>query len=406
MEEKPKLRGIEIVPVKLDGRMHFLLRDPLQLTDKMLIVSAQAGLILSLMDGTRTLREIQVDLMRLTGELVMSDQIEDLVKQLDECLFLENENFCRALSAAVEAYLKSPFRPSSLAGNAYPSDPQALRDMLDSFFEPPKGPGRPSGMRYSKPLKAVVVPHIDFLRGGSTYSWAYKELAEAPPADLFIILGIAHHPTENLFAATTKDFATPLGLARTDVEFVEALRKRCSFDLLADEFVHRYEHSVELQVVWLQHLFGDIEIVPIICAGFEHLVEPGQSPSTLPQVLEFIEALKSTMKEWGKEITLIASVDLSHVGIRFGDRQPITPAILRWLRSEDSLFLEQVAAGDGERMFALIHYDRNSRRVDAYPALYVMLKVLGGAKGEIKHYDQSIEGHNESVVTFGALVFP
>jgi AmmeMemoRadiSam system protein B len=119
-----------------------------------------------------------------------------------------------------------------------------------------------------------------------------------------------------------------------------------------------------------------------------------------------VEALRATLSEWGKKVTLIASVDLSHVGLRFGDRQPITPAILRWLESEDRLFLGRVAAGDGEKMFALIHADRNSRRVDAYPAVYVMLKVLGEVKGEVKHYDQSVEGQNESVVTFGAVVFP
>jgi AmmeMemoRadiSam system protein B len=405
MEGKPKLRAIDIVPVQFNGRPHLLLRDPLQLTDKMLVVSVQAGLLLALLDGTRTLREIQVDLMRLTGEFVMSDQIEGLLRQLDECLFLENERFRKALADAADAYRKSPFRNPSLAGNAYPADAQSLKSMLDSFFEPPKGPGRPSGLRYYQPLKAIVAPHIDFSRGGTTYAWAYKDLAEAPPADLFVILGIAHYPMENLFAATMKDFATPLGLARTDAEFVEALSQKCSFDLFADEFLHRHEHSVELQVVWLQHLFGEVKIVPLICAGFEHLVEPGDSPMSLPQVKEFVEALRATLSEWGKKVTLIASVDLSHVGLRFGDRQPITPAILRWLESEDRLFLGRVAAGDSEKMFALIHADRNSRRVDAYPAIYVMLKVLEGIKGEVKHYDQSVEGRNESVVTFGAVVF-
>ncbi len=406
MEERPKLRTIDIVPVQFDGRPHLLLRDPLQLTDKMLVVSAQAGLLLALLDGTRTLREIQVDLMRLTGELVMSDQIEGLLKQLDECLFLENERFMKALAAAIADYRRSPFRHSSLAGSVYPSDPPSLCAMLDSFFEPPKGPGRPTGQKHLQPLKAIVAPHIDLSRGGATYAWAYKDLAEAPPASLFVILGIAHYPMENLFAATTKDFVTPLGRAQTDVCFIEALNERCGFDLLADEFVHRHEHSVELQVVWLQYLFGEVRIVPIVCAGFEHLVEIGQSPMSLVQVRGFVEALQSTLREWGEPITLIASVDLSHLGLRFGDRHPITPSILRWLESEDRLFLERVAAGDEEGMFSLIRSDHNSRRVDAYPAIYVMLKALGEVKGEIRHYDQSVEGRNESVVTFGAVVFP
>jgi len=406
MDERPKLRRVDIVPVPFNGRPHLLLRDPLGLTDQVLLVPVQVGTLLALLDGTRTLREIQVDLMRLTGELVMSDQIEGLLRQLDECFLLDNDRFREALRAAVEAFRKSPHRPPALAGSSYPSDANALREFLDQFFEPPRGPGRPKGQRYDRPLKAIVAPHIDFIRGGFTYAWAYKDLAEAPPPALFVILGIAHYPTQQLFVATTKDFLTPLGCARTEVVFVEALQRRCSFDLLADEYVHRTEHSVELQVVWLQHLFGDVRIVPLLCAGFEHLVEPLASPMSLLPVREFVEALQATLDEWHEAVTIVASVDLSHIGLRFGDRQPITPMVLRWLEGEDKAFLERVAEGDAEGMFAALYADRNRRRVDAYPALYVLLKALGAPKGKVRHYDQSVEGRNESVVTFGAVVFP
>ncbi len=406
MDERPKLRAVDIVPVQVEGRPHFLLRDPLGLTDQVLVVSATAGVMLSLLDGTRTLREIQADLMRLTGELVFSDRLAELVKRLDEALLLENERFREALRAAIAAYRQSPYRPPALAGQSYPKDASALKAMLDSFFEPPRGPGRPEAVKVSSPLKGIIVPHIDLARGGATYAWAYKDLAEAPAPSLFVILGIAHLPTENLFAATTKDFLTPLGLARTEAAFIDALQRRVSFDLLADEFAHRNEHSVELQVVWLQHLFGEVRIVPLLCAGFEHLVAPGELPTTLPPVQEFTEALKEVLAEWGEPVTLIASVDLSHVGQRFGDRHPTTPHVLRWLEAEDRLFLERVAAGDADGAFALIHADRNSRRVDAYPAVYVMLKALDEPKGIVRHYDQSVEGGNASVVTFGAVVFP
>ncbi|MCS7191767.1 MAG: AmmeMemoRadiSam system protein B, partial [Armatimonadetes bacterium] len=308
-------------------------------------------------------------------------------------------------ASAVASYRAIPFRPPLLAGTSYPSDDPSLRAMLDSFFDSPNGPGKPIGQKYSRPLKAIVAPHIDLVRGGVTYAWAYKDLAEAPQPDLFVILGIAHYPMKNLFAATTKDFATPLGIAQTDCEFIESLNRKCSFDLLEDEFMHRCEHSVELQVIWLQHLFSQVKIAPIICAGFEHVVEPWESPMSLSQVQEFVSAFRETLNQLGINITVIASVDLSHVGLRFGDQQPITPAVLKWIESEDKIFLERVANGDAEGMFSLIHADRNSRRVDAYPALYVMLKALSPIKGEIRYYEQSVEGQGESVVTFGAMVF-
>ena len=62
--------------------------------------------------------------------------------------------------------------------------------------------------------------------------------------------------------ATRKDFATPLGAAETDGELLDAVAARCSLDLFADEFAHRREHSIEFQVVWLQHVIGEVRIRP------------------------------------------------------------------------------------------------------------------------------------------------
>jgi AmmeMemoRadiSam system protein B len=406
MDERPKVRAIDIMPVQVNGQPHFVVRDPLGLTERVLLLTAPAAMLVSLMDGTRTLREVQVDFWRQTGVLVMSDQIEALVRQLDECLLLDNERFQDALEQAKRAYREGAVRPAALAGSVYPDDAEALRAMLDSFFVAPDGPGKPDGIRYERPLRAIVVPHIDLQRGGVTYAWAYRDLAEAPLPSLFVILGIAHQPTEHLFAATTKDFATPLGIARTDQEFLTTLAKRCPFDLFADEFAHRQEHSVELQVIWLQHLFGQVRIVPILCAGFENLLPAGQSPMTLSEVAGFVEALRATLREFGEPVTFIVSVDLSHVGLRFGDRQPVTAQTLRWLQTQDRRFLQLVADGDAEGSIALLQREGNARRVDAYPAVYVALKVLGETKGLIRHYGQSVEGRGESVVTFGAVTLP
>lgn len=406
MNERPKVRAVDIMPVQVNGQIHFAVRDPMGLTERMLLLTAPAAMLISLMDGTRTLREIQVDFLRQTGVLLMSEQLDSLVRQLDECLFLDNERFRAALEQAKKAYRESLVRPAILAGNVYPDDPQGLRTMLDSFFVAPDGPGKPDGVRYERPLRAIVVPHIDLRRGGVTYAWAYRDLAEAPPPSLFVILGIAHQPTEHLFAATTKDFATPLGVARADLEFLSALAKGCSFDLLADEFAHRQEHSVELQVIWLQHLFGQVRIVPILCAGFEPLLLPGQTPMALDEVATFVAALRATLQEWSEPVTLVISVDLSHVGQRFGDPQPISAQTLQWLALEDRRFLQRVAEGDADGAVAPLQADHNARRVDAYPAVYVALKALGEPKGFVRHYNQSVEEQGRSVVTFGAVVFP
>lgn len=148
------------------------------------MISAQAGILLASLDGTRTVREIQTNLMRLTGSLVFSDQIEALLHQLDECLLLENENFRRTLNIAKEAFHQAKVRQPVLSGSGYPNDPTELREMLNAFFEPPKEPGKPNGIKGERPPKAIVAPHIDLRRGGHTHAWAYKDLAESKPPSL------------------------------------------------------------------------------------------------------------------------------------------------------------------------------------------------------------------------------
>ena len=69
-------------------------------------------------------------------------------------------------------------------------------------------------------------PHIDFQRGGAAFAWAYDRVVAESDAELFVILGTAHTPLHGLFSVSSKDFATPLGTARTDREFVAALAKR------------------------------------------------------------------------------------------------------------------------------------------------------------------------------------
>lgn len=406
MDLCPKLRSVDIIPVQVQGRPFLLLRDPLGLTPKAFLFPAPLAPLLTLLDGRHTVREIQVALMRMTGTFIFSDEIEGLLKGLDEHLLLDNDRFREALKKAQEAYRESEFREPVLAGSVYPKDPDELRAMLDRFFAPSKGPGKPRGVRGKSPLKAIVVPHIDFSRGGHVYAWGYKALAECPPASLFVILGIAHYPTRNLFTVTTKNFPTPLGVSVTDKRFIATLQKRCDFDLLADELVHKGEHSIELQVVWLQHLFGSVPIVPILCASFEDKVSPGGSPMELEEIRQFVKALRETAGEWDEPVTFIASVDLSHIGRRFGDLHPLTPEVFRWLEAEDRYFLRQIAEGDAEAMFASIHRDGNSRRVDAYPAVYVLLKTFERIKGEVKAYDQSVERETGSIVSFGAVVFP
>src|SRR5207302_8645516 len=133
-----------------------------------------------------------------------------------------------------------PVRPAIHAGGAYPDHPDALRQMVAAGYLDGHGPGALPTLREPRPapLRAVIAPHVDLHRGAPTYSWAYKALAEAQPAQLYVILGTCHTPVQGHFAATAKPYDTPLGGVPSDTEFLTRLGRLYGRDLFEGEFSH------------------------------------------------------------------------------------------------------------------------------------------------------------------------
>ncbi len=140
---------------------------------------------LQLFDGERTLREIQTEAIRQAGgQLVPLQVFTELTSALDEALFLEGPRF--------RAVVDDPVRRPSCIG-AYEGDPAALRRQVEGLFTGPGGPGLPGKPHADGRLRALLAPHMDYARGGRTYAWGYKELAERSSASLFVIIGTSHY---------------------------------------------------------------------------------------------------------------------------------------------------------------------------------------------------------------------
>jgi Predicted dioxygenase len=263
-----------------------------------------------------------------------------------------------------------------------------LKDQIDSFFVSADGPGMPSKTSQAKGLKGVIAPHIDIGCGGPCFAWAYKEIAESSDADLFIILGIAHTGTNNLFALTDKTFETPFGSVETDKDFLGALQKKSKTDYFEDEFVHKDEHSIGFQAVFLKYLYQqkkNFKIIPILCSSFGEAdgnsVESGKNS----QFEEFASTLKEAIKESGKKICIIASVDLAHVGSRFGDTELQDDAFLDKLRSDDTDMLKYIENLDAEGFNNSIRKDHNSRKICGYPAINTLLNIIDAKKANFSN---------------------
>ncbi|HUU43514.1 MAG TPA: AmmeMemoRadiSam system protein B, partial [Planctomycetota bacterium] len=239
MDDKPKLRPVEVFPVREGRRTMVCIRDATGLSDRVVTASAEIVGVLQLLDGTHTVLDIQASLTRRQGVLVMSDDVRKMLEVLDEAFLLEGERFAEYHRRLHEEFASAPVRRAASAGTGYPGDADELVGFLDGILA--EAESTPV-----KKLRGLIAPHIDHHRGRKTYAEAFAALAAAAPADLYVLLGTSHAETVERFALTRKDFETPLGLARTDVETVDELLKRSGRDLTRDEFVHRGEHSIEL----------------------------------------------------------------------------------------------------------------------------------------------------------------
>jgi MEMO1 family protein len=310
----------------------------------------------------------------------------------------------------LEGYLKSPVRPTSHAGASYPDDPDEMQRFLAAIMKHAK-----ATRTRSKPLRAVLSPHIDPLRGGPAYAPAYRAIVDHSHAELFIIFGTAHDPMRQRLAVTRKDFATPLGTVSTDQRFIDRLAAELSssvagrrLDLFRDELAHRHEHSIEFQAVFLQYVLGSrraVKIVPILAGSVQDLVADYRLPAAEPELQAFIAAMRAAVAAYPGKVCYISGADLAHIGPRFGDRWLLTERRLDAQADDDHKLLESVCNGDAAGLFRHVARNSDRYRICGLAPTYLMLEILGPVRGELMRYDQTVEPDRTACVSFASAAF-
>jgi AmmeMemoRadiSam system protein B len=405
--DRPLIRPLSGRRVEHRGRAFVALEDSLGLFPPPFLIPLELfQQVVRHFDGASTLGQVQGRVLRESGRSVSIVELEALVRQLDVALVLDGPSF----ASYGDRYSRMDTRIPAHAGRSYPASPTALRAELDRYFAHPDGSGPPSypGRSNSARLRAILCPHIDFGRGGPVYSWAYRELLERSDADTFVILGVAHQHCRHRFALTRKDFQTPLGMPRTDRSFVDFLAKAAGLDLFEDELAHRTEHSIEFQVVFLQHLLGDrrdFSIVPILVGSFHDLMMSGADPIDDPEVGRMVEALRLAEASSGRRVAYIGGIDLCHVGPEFGDPNPVDDATLDEVRKFDEAMLDRASRGDARGWFGKAAEIDNRWRVCGLAATYTLLQAIGPAEGRLLRYDQSVNSTRTCCVTFASVAY-
>ncbi|MBN1881127.1 MAG: AmmeMemoRadiSam system protein B [Deltaproteobacteria bacterium] len=404
--EYPKIRSVDMFAVDLSGQPGVALRDPHLYAREIIALPRDALAVIQHFTGTNTIEDIRAKLLEQYGGDVPAENIRFIAEELDEHHFLLSERFLRHKRTVDEEFYASRVRHPVHAGSGYSEDPKELVREFDGYFSR-AAVDLESLKKNADETVAIVAPHISINAGGPSFAHAYGALVEDEPADLYVILGIGHEGLERFFAGTSKDFITPLGTVETHQEFMSDLNKRYDDALFDGEALHRTEHTIEFQTVFLKYVLKDRRffIAPILASFPHQVLSSDQFPEVRERIDRFIDALRGAITDFNGRVVLIASVDFAHVGVKYGDDKPLSPEDLEVIQKRDRMMIEILEAGDGERFLDHIASDDDARRICGFSALYVMLRVLEKARGVLLNYDLTSMDEYNSTVTFAGMKF-
>ncbi|MBV9294875.1 MAG: AmmeMemoRadiSam system protein B [Acidobacteriaceae bacterium] len=397
----PRLRfNLDFLPSADPHRPGLFIRDPYHYSDATLLVPPALVQVLECFDGKQSTRDLRSELVRITGDIQVGDLEKHLFDSLDEAGFLENDRY-RELKAKREAdFALEPQRESILAGAAYPQEASELTQLLTRRIGAPQG---------SASSVAIAAPHASPDGGWDSYRAAYQAL---PPREqvencTFVILGTSHYGAPDRFGLTRKRFRTPYGEAQTNVALVNELANAADGAIRKEDYCHAVEHSVEFQVIFLQHLYGPaVRILPILCGPFVKSIYEGGLPEENQSVASFFDALGNIAAREGRKLFWILGIDMAHMGRRYNDPLRATANLGEMLAIEqrDRERIRHINDGNLHGFWSLVQDGHDDLKWCGSSPLYTFLKIMPGIRGELLAYQQwQIDPH--SVVTFGALSF-
>ena len=225
---------------------------------------------------------------------------------------------------------------------------------------------------------------------------------------MFVIIGTSHY-SGHLFTLTRKHFQTPLGIAPTDQGYIDRLVKHYGNGLFADEWLaHFPEHSIELEVVFLQYLYENrrpIRIVPIVVGSFHNCVRAGETPTRSPDIAAMIRALRQVETETKEPICYIISGDLAHIGPKFTAGETLDETLLRHSYQQDHALLRRATAVQTEAYFRVIADEADERNICGLPPTFVAIEALRPRSGKVLHYDRYVHPQGHESVSFASMAF-
>jgi AmmeMemoRadiSam system protein B len=399
----PLRRTLDAMPSPVEDRPGLLLRDPLGYAEDVVIIPPPLVAFLRFFDGEHDEGDLAEALHRATGEIGASGFARRLADALGGSGFLEDEELGRRRESRQRAFAEAPAREAVHAGDGYPSDVAELASLLDSWLRPhPQTEAAPPPGVY-----AVASPHVSLEGGHRSYAAAYRTLPPEADGRTVVVLGTSHYGAPERFGLTRKPYVTPFGPAGTDLDVVDRLIAGGGDAVTVEDYCHAVEHSIEFQVLFLQHrLSPAVRVVPVLCGPFAAATRGPGRPEDDPGVARFIDALGELDARAGRRLLWVLAVDMAHVGRRYGDDLDARTGSpeLAAVEERDRRRIAALAEPDPDAFWELVREGDDELKWCGAAPLYAFLKATAPRRGALLRYEQwNIDP--ASVVSFAAMAF-
>jgi AmmeMemoRadiSam system protein B len=392
---------LDFMPSPSDEHPGLLIRDPYRFSDALLIIPPPLIECLECFDGERTDLDLRAALVRATNTLDVSELERNLVETLSAAGFLEDGAFEQMREERRGAFAASPVREPAHAGSAYPAEADALRETMRRYMDGATAAARDGN------LVGIAAPHVSPEGGWQSYRDAYAVLQPEHRERTCVILATSHYGEPERFGLTRKNFTSPLGAARCDTQLVDWLAKRAGDAVDMEDYCFSFEHTVEFQVVFLQHALGpDVKILPILCGPFAESLYRGGLPEDSDRVRRFFDALAELHDREAGRLLWVLGVDMAHMGARYGDRfrALANEGRMAEVGMRDQRRMDAINAGDAVGFWDQVQQNHDDLKWCGSSPFYTFLKSVPRIQGELLRYEQwNID--EQSVVSFAGMAF-
>jgi AmmeMemoRadiSam system protein B len=276
-------------------------------------------------------------------------------------------------------------------GQFYEADETELKKQIESCFKSKFGPGNLPYLERKKHIIGVISPHAGYQFSGPCQAFAYKEIAESTISDVYILLGLSHNGFESCISL--EDWQTPLGIIKNDKDLAKKIST--STRLPIDEIPHQNEHSIEVQLPFLQFVNKNKEfkIVPIII-------------NSDININDFAKNLSEIIKNSKKSVIFIASSDFTHYGYNYRFT-PFSKDIKQNMYNLDKGAIESIKNLNSDGFLDYIE-KTEATICGKYPiaAIIEIAKNLGAKKAELLKYYTSADlfGDYSNAVGYASIL--